>query len=110
MGNISKKQYYELCEQLGNEPIQSEVPRDYSDLPYEVQVALDLYSYLPDIIGDMSGSFIGKDLALLPFLFDIFEVMNKKLVLDILKTIININRAEISKQIQRKQKKSKNAK
>lgn len=90
---------------MGNEPIPEEVPRDYSDLPYEVQVALDLYSYLPDIFGDMSGSFIGKDLSILPFLFDTFEVINKKSVLEWIKTITNLQRSEIAKQLKRKQKK-----
>jgi len=104
-GDITKDQYFDLCEQLGNEPIPEEVPRDYSDLPYEVQVALDMYSYLPDIFGDMSGSFIGKDLSIIPYLFQVFDVENEKVVLEWIKTITNIQRLEVSNQIKRKQKK-----
>jgi len=70
-----------------------------------VQVALDLYSYLPDIFGDMSGSFIGKDLSILPFLFDTFDVINKKAVLEWIRVITNINKTEVTKQLKRKQKK-----
>lgn len=70
-----------------------------------MQVALDLYAYLPDIFGDMSGSFIGKDLSLIPFLFETFEVINPKGVLEWIKVITNIQRVEVSNQIKRKQKK-----
>lgn len=76
-------------------------------MPYEVQMALDLYSYLPDIFGDMSGIFIGKDLSILPFLFTTFNVINEKSVLEWIKTITNIQKSEISKQLKRKQKKTK---
>ena len=48
-GGMSADQYFEMCEQMGWEPKDEEIPRDPGELPYNVQSALLLYNALPDI-------------------------------------------------------------
>ena len=50
-----------MCEQMGWEPKDEEIPKDPSDLSYNVQCALILYEALPDIWEGMSGSWMGKN-------------------------------------------------
>lgn len=58
---MTKDSYYELCEALGSEPIESEVPIELSDFPYEVRTCFNIYSLLRDNWEPMSGSYLGKD-------------------------------------------------
>jgi len=50
-----------MCEMLGSEPIESEMPVEISDFPEEVRQAFNIYSLLRDIWEGMSGSYMGKD-------------------------------------------------
>ena len=49
-----------MCEQLGSEPIDSEVPIEFEDLPLEVQEAFRIYNNLQDNWDYMGGNYIGK--------------------------------------------------
>lgn len=59
---MDKQAYFEMCEMLGSEPIDDEIPVEADDFPELVQKALHIYSYLPDIWEGMSGTYMGKDL------------------------------------------------
>lgn len=97
-----------MCEQLGNEPIPSEIPVEYADFPYEVQEAMNIFSILPDVWDGMSGTYMGKDYSLLPYLFDeIFEVTDKKQTMQLLLMVAKIvaeHHSEAQKARQRKAK------
>ena len=69
--SMTKEQYFEMCEMLGNEPNDSEVPVEYDDLPLEVQDALRIYNTLQDNWDYMGGNYIGKNLQ---GIRDIFEM------------------------------------
>jgi len=69
--SMTKDQYFEMCEMLGNEPLDSEIPVEYDDLPLEVQDALRIYNTLQDNWDYMGGNYIGKNLQ---GIRDIFEM------------------------------------
>jgi hypothetical protein len=49
-----------MCEQLGTEPIDSEIPVEVDDLPLEVQQALLAYRMLRDEWEGFNGLYLGK--------------------------------------------------
>lgn len=58
---MTKDAYFEMCDALGSEPIDSEIPVDYEDLPVTVQQAFSIYSKLKDEWDYMGGNYIGKN-------------------------------------------------
>jgi hypothetical protein len=57
---MTKETYFEMCRQLGSEPIDSEIPLEMDDFPLEVQNAISLYYSLKDDWDSMSGTYLGK--------------------------------------------------
>ena len=108
MAKMTKKQYLLMCEQLGNEPLAEEIPAEFEDFPYDVQTALNIFSILPDNWEGMSGTYMGKDYSILPYLFDeIFEVEDKKQTMQLLLIIARLvmdNHSQRQKEQQRKAK------
>lgn len=62
---MTKDAYFEMCEALGTEPVESEIPVDMSDFPLEVTTCFDIYSILKDVWDPMGGNYLGKDYTLL---------------------------------------------
>ena len=71
------EQYLQMCEQMGWEPKDEEMPKDPGSLSYNVQGALLLFNALPDIWEGMSGSWMGKDYSGLIAIMDIYQLDNK---------------------------------
>jgi hypothetical protein len=71
---MTRQQYFEMCEQLGSEPIEEEIPVEYDDLPLEVQEALQLYNTLQDSWDYMGGNYIGKDLSYFGTILELYDV------------------------------------
>ena len=67
---MTKEQYLDLCEQLGNEPLQEEIPIELHEFPTEVQEALIIYKVLRDEWEFVAGTYLGKNLG------NIFELFN----------------------------------
>lgn len=59
--SMTKERYFEMCELLGNEVVESEIPVDVSDFPHEIQICFHIYGLLTDMWEPMSGSYLGKD-------------------------------------------------
>lgn len=72
--NMTKEAYFEMCEQLGTEPIESEIPVDVNDFPELVQDCLLLYNLLADQWDTMAGQYLGKDYSLIFQLFDTYNI------------------------------------
>lgn len=68
---MTAAQYYEMCEALGTEPVESEIPVDFSDFPELVQQTLNIYNLMTDQWDGMSGVFFGKRLE---SIFDFFRL------------------------------------
>jgi len=82
---MDSEQYFQMCEQMGWEPKEEEIPKDASYLSYEVQCALVLFNCLPDNWEGMSGSWMGKDYSGLMDIMDIYQMDNKKDIFTLLK-------------------------
>ena len=108
---MTKEQYLRMCEQLGSEPIPEEIPADFSDFPIDVQEAINIFSILPDNWEGMSGTYMGKDYSILPYLMDeIFQVNDKQMTMKLLLIIGRIvmdNQARLQKQRMQKAKRAK---
>lgn len=66
-----------MCEMLGSEPIESEIPIEFGDLPDEVQEAIYVYNMLQDNWDTMNGGYLGKNFAGVSDIFDIAQVDDK---------------------------------
>ena len=97
---MNLEQYLQMCEQMGWEPKDEEIPKDPSDLSYNVQCALILFNALPDIVEGMSGTWMGKNYSGLIDIMNIFSIDNKKEVFNLLK----VAEREASKYYAEKQK------
>lgn len=86
---MTKEAYFEMCEALGSEPIESEIPIEYSDLLTDVQEALSIYSKLKDEWDTMNGHYLGKSYAGIKDIFDILEVApeDRRTMFDLIATI-----------------------
>ncbi len=71
---MTREQYFEMCEQLGSEPLESEIPVEYDDLPLEVQEVLQIYNNLPDSWDYMGGNYIGKNMQNILDIFSMYDV------------------------------------
>jgi len=86
---MTKEQYFDMCEQLGSEPIESEIPVEFDDFAMEVQLALSIYRMLRDEWEYMNGNYLGKNLNGIFELFDVYDVdpKDKKFYLELIHMI-----------------------
>jgi hypothetical protein len=89
-----------MCEQMGWEPSEEEMPIDPSFLDVNAQYALLLLNALPDNWDSMGGSWLGKDYSGLAAIMDIYEIEDKKAVFELLK----VAEDELGKFYRQKQK------
>lgn len=73
---MTKEAYFEMCEALGTEPSEEEIPVEMDDFPDEVQEAISIYYKLRDDWDTMNGIYMGKSYAGLGDILDILEVEN----------------------------------
>jgi len=86
---VTKDTYFEICEFMGNEPIDEEIPTEIEDFPGLVQQSFSIYHLLPDLWEPMAGSYLRKDITNLFKSYDLYEIENQDrlLVLRFIKTI-----------------------
>lgn len=84
---MTQEQYFAMCEQMNWEPREEEIPPDLGSLDYYPQLALILFNLLSDKIEGMSGTWLGKDFSSLQVFMDIYEVDNRRDVLDYIMAI-----------------------
>lgn len=80
---MTQDRYFEMCEQLGKDPIPEEIPPDINDLPEIVQIGMEIFNTLGDRVYPDVG-YIGKDYTNLLVLIEIYGVEDKELLIDIL--------------------------
>lgn len=102
---MTKERYFEMCEMLGQEPIESEIPVEISDFPELVQQCFVIYGILSDNWDPMGGNYLGKDYAIVFKLFEVYDITDATeilLVMEFLQTIDNIRSKLISDKIKAK--------
>lgn len=78
---MSKQAYFEMCEMLNQEPIESEIPVEVEDFPDLVQQCFVVYGILPDRWDSMGGGYMGKDYSIVFNLFRVYDITDPAEVL-----------------------------
>lgn len=96
---MTKETYFEMCEMLGNEIIESEIPVEVSDFPHEIQTYFHIYGLLADVWEPMSGSYLGKDFGPIFEYFRLYDITGEEQLYSIstIKTIDRVRSGIISK-------------
>ena len=95
---MTKEAYFEMCEMLGNEPVESEVPVEFDDFPLEVQQAFNVYRMLRDEWDTMNGNYLGKSLIGIKDVLEATEIeqSDQKFIIMLLRMIDNVRSDEIN--------------
>jgi len=91
---------------MGSEPIEEEIPVEKEDLSLETQIVFDMYDKLQANWEGMSGTYLGKNLVLLPVLFKQFNIENyiKKYAWHVIPIIDSYVAQDIANKIKRNTK------
>lgn len=76
-----------MCELLGSEPVEEEIPIELDDLYDDVQEAFIVYNLLKDTWDSMAGVYLGKDFSGITDIMTIQEIDDPKTCFSILKLI-----------------------
>jgi hypothetical protein len=95
---MTKDQYFEMCEMLGNEPVESEVPVEFEDFTIEVQQAFNIYRMLRDEWDTMNGNYLGKSLIGIKDVLEATEIepSEQKFIIMLIRMIDNVRSDEIN--------------
>lgn len=95
---MTKDMYFEMCETLGNEPIESEIPVQFDDFPLEVQQAFNAYRMLRDEWDFMNGSYLGKSLIGIKDVLEATEIdpSEQKFIIMLIRVIDSVRSEEIN--------------
>ncbi len=80
---MTRERYLELCEQMGNEPIEEEIPPDWNDLPEIVSYAVNTFNLMGDRVYPEIG-YVGKDYTNLNHYIELYAIEDKEFFLHIL--------------------------
>lgn len=97
---MTKEAYFEMCEALGTEPVESEIPVSTEDFPHEIQEILEIYRYLKDEWDPVGGNYLGKSFTGMLEIFNLFQVPaeDRILYVSLLYTIDAVRAEEMRKQ------------
>ncbi len=87
---MSKETYFEMCEALGSQPIEEDIPVEFEDLHDEVQEGLIMYNMLQDNWDGMTGVYLGKVMNGIMDLLSLMEIDDKKTCITIVSIIDEI--------------------
>jgi len=106
---MTKEQYFDMCEQLGNEPVEEEIPVEFDDFPLEVQIALSIYKILRDEWEFVGGNYLGKNINGIFEVFDAYDIepCDKRFYLELIHMIDSVRIDEIRKQKKQQEKPAK---
>ena len=102
---MTKNAYFEMCEMLGHEPIEEEIPIEISDFPDLVQQCFVLYGILSDNWDAMGGGYMGKDYGIVFNLFQVYNIVQTEeilLCLDFLQHMDSVRQKLIAEKIKAK--------
>lgn len=102
---VTKAQYYEMCELMGSEPKEKDIPVEFSDFPPEVQTAFSVYNLLQDNWESMSGTYLGKNLTGITELLNLFDISDRERIyyISIIRKIDNVRQTIFSKKQKQEQ-------
>jgi hypothetical protein len=78
---MTREGYFNMCEQLGKEPVYDEIPPDFEDFPEDVQQAILTFGKLGDrIVADIG--YLGKDYTSLNLHIDLLDLNDKSIFVE----------------------------
>jgi len=98
---MTKEAYFEMCEMLGSEPVESEIPVEFDDFPLEMQQAFAVYRMLRDEWDTMNGNYLGKSLIGIKDLLEATEIdpQDQKFVVMLVRMIDQVRSDEINNKL-----------
>jgi hypothetical protein len=102
---MTKDAYFEMCETMGMEPIEEEIPVEIIDFPDLVQQCFVIYNILADNWDSMGGGYMGKDYGLVFNLFKVYQITEPEeilLCLDFLQHMDGVRQKLIAEKIKAK--------
>jgi len=95
---MTRDSYFELCEVMGTEPVQEEIPVEFDDFPLEVQQAFAVYRMLRDEWDTMNGLYLGKSLIGIKDVLEATEIEpdEQKFIIVLVRMIDNVRSNEIN--------------
>ena len=103
---MTRIKYFEMMEQLEQEPIESEIPPDWEDLPEIVLDAVNTFNFLGDRIYPDIG-YVGKDFSTLNLFLDLHKVSDVEYFTEILNLLDSRAIKKSSEQLKREREKLK---
>jgi hypothetical protein len=102
--SMTKDAYFEMCEALGTEPAESEIPLEVADFPNLAQQCFIIYNVLPDVWDTMGGNYLGKNFSILFNLYDLyeFETEDRLLSLQILQHMDSVRARSVAEKLKQK--------
>lgn len=85
---MSQDRYFKMCEQLGKEPNEKEIPPSWEELPEIVQIAVNIFNSLGDRVYPDIG-YVGKDYTNFSFLLELYKVEHEREFLFEIVTILD---------------------
>jgi len=102
---MTKDSYFEMCEMMGHEPLEEEIPVEVPDFPDLVQQCFVIYGILTDNWDSMGGGYMGKDYGLVFNLFQVYNITEGEeilLCLDFLQHMDGVRQKLIAEKIKAK--------
>lgn len=94
---MTKDKYFEMCEMLGSESKEDEIPVEYEDLIEDVQYTLSVYNMLQDNWDTMNGNYLGKNMSGLTDVFNVLGVEDHRTCFFIIQIIDGVRSTLINK-------------
>jgi hypothetical protein len=100
---MDREQYFDMCEQLGTEPVPEDIPVEFEDFILEVQQAFQIYNLLRDEWDSFSGVYLGKSLIGITEIFDIsgLQPEDRYITVVLVKMIDRIRATELNRKHQK---------
>ena len=80
---MTRNKYLDMCEQLGKEPSDREIPPDWEDFPEIIQHAINTFNQLGDRVYPDIG-YTGKDYTNLLHYIEIYDITDKEFFLELI--------------------------
>jgi hypothetical protein len=103
---MTRDRYFEMMEQLGQEPIEAEIPPSWDDLPEIFSEAIMTFNALGDRVYADIG-YVGKDYTNLPIFLEIYTIQDNDYFLEILNWLDSRAIKKSSEDLKREQDKLK---
>lgn len=96
---MTRDAYFEMCELLGNEPVEEDIPVEFDDFPLEVQQAFGVYRMLRDEWDTMNGVYLGKSLIGIKDILEAVEIdhTEHKFIIMLVRLIDEVRSGEVNK-------------